>query len=447
MPAMSELSLAQAPPIDIPFRFFLTAPAFALLVALALAFSGEYALVSRWSPSVLAATHWLTLGFMTMVMIGATLQMLPVLVGAPIPQVKSVGAFVHATLTLGALLLGLFFLTGYRSAAILGGISLALAMAVFLAAVMLALYRLGLRRISGMGHSILLAIGMLALASSLGLTLLGEYAGVVNLPNAASWTDLHLGLGFGGWMSVLFAGIAFQVVPMFHVTQEYPIWMKKGLPGTLSAVLLAWALAHITWDLGMQRVLNNDLLIALFSLLLTLFILQTLRLHRLRTRRVPDITIMFWNLGLGMALLALVLMNLEASWLADRRDMLLGLLILPGAILALIQGMLYRIVPFLSWFHLQHQQLSMRRLDIRLPHVKAYIPDIWIRAQLALYAVSLALLTLALFFPGLVGYLALACFALSNLLLMLNLVGAARIFLQMRQKLTASQDVPGSPSP
>ena len=69
--SMTSLSLEQAPPISVPFRFFLSAPLFLLLAALALLAAGPDALGSRWMPALLGITHLITLGFMSMVMSGA----------------------------------------------------------------------------------------------------------------------------------------------------------------------------------------------------------------------------------------------------------------------------------------------------------------------------------------------------------------------------------------
>ncbi len=67
---------------------------------------------SRWMPSVLAATHMLTLGFMMEVMLGALIQMLPVVAGANLAKPLLLARIVHGGLTLGVLLLAAGFLLG-----------------------------------------------------------------------------------------------------------------------------------------------------------------------------------------------------------------------------------------------------------------------------------------------------------------------------------------------
>ena len=69
-PSLTGLSLKQAPPLSVPLRFFLTAPVFLLLAAMLLWHLGATVWASRWSAGVLALTHLLTLGYLSMVMLG-----------------------------------------------------------------------------------------------------------------------------------------------------------------------------------------------------------------------------------------------------------------------------------------------------------------------------------------------------------------------------------------
>ena len=106
------LSLDQAPPIGVPFAFFLAAPLFAALAGGLLLWQGEAVLVSRWTPAALAVTHLLALGFLTQIMCGALLQMLPVLAGSPVPRVVAVGRATQMLLIPGTLALCAGFLWG-----------------------------------------------------------------------------------------------------------------------------------------------------------------------------------------------------------------------------------------------------------------------------------------------------------------------------------------------
>ncbi|MDP1926723.1 MAG: hypothetical protein Q8K57_18280, partial [Thiobacillus sp.] len=122
MSLQAGLSFEQAPPFALPLRFFLTAPLFLLAAAGLIMFSPE-ALAARWTPQALALTHALTLGFLAMTMLGALLQMLPVVAGAPQPNPRLVAWLSHVALTLGSIALIGGFLTA-RSTAFGAGIVL-----------------------------------------------------------------------------------------------------------------------------------------------------------------------------------------------------------------------------------------------------------------------------------------------------------------------------------
>ena len=82
---IASLSTEQAPPISVPLRFFTAAPLFLLLAALILVSGADNPFANMRSPALLAATHCITLGFMAMVMLGAMQQILPVVIGCPMP--------------------------------------------------------------------------------------------------------------------------------------------------------------------------------------------------------------------------------------------------------------------------------------------------------------------------------------------------------------------------
>ena len=95
------MSFNALPPIDLPFRFFITAPVFVIICALLVFFAGEALWLSRWQPGMLALTHGFTLGFITMAMMGALLQLLPVIGGVGIAKPRLIVLVSHPALVLG----------------------------------------------------------------------------------------------------------------------------------------------------------------------------------------------------------------------------------------------------------------------------------------------------------------------------------------------------------
>ncbi len=108
------LSFENAPPFAAPLRFFLTAPLFSLAAGLLLAAGGPELLASRWTPGLLAATHLITVGFMLQIMLGALIQILPVVAGVNLGNPLRVARWLHAGLSAGAILLAGGLLWGRR---------------------------------------------------------------------------------------------------------------------------------------------------------------------------------------------------------------------------------------------------------------------------------------------------------------------------------------------
>ena len=380
------LRLDQAPPVTVPFAFFLAAPPFAVAAGLWLAWAGDAALAARWTPQALALTHLIALGFLTQILCGALLQLLPVLAGTPVPRVIAVGRTAQALLTTGTVLLcaGLYqggvALTG-------GALGVAAGLALLGGAVALALTR-G-RGVIDTRLAMALGLGALAITVALGLVLVAALRGWVPLTGLPGWVDLHLGWGLLGWAGLLIMGVGYQVVPMFHVTPPYPTWLRAAAVPLTAGGLVAGTVLTLTGHAA-QATWGPGLAVACFAA----FALTTLDRQRRRARPILDTTLLHWRLAMACALAAAVL------WFADGPAETIGVLLLVGVGIGLPSGMLFKIMPFLSWFHLQHRQLAARRFDLRIPHMHGFVPEARARGQFALHLAALALLVAATIAPG-----------------------------------------------
>lgn len=412
------LRLEQAPPIAVPFRFFLTAPVFLFLAALVLAWSGAEAFATRSSPAALALAHLVTLGYMGMVMVGATLQILPVLAGAPVPGVRLVGAVTHGLLVVGTVALASGFL--FAQAALLKAAAwvLGAAFAVFLLAAGAALGRAAVRSATVVG--ITLASAALAVTVVLGLTLDAMYAWGLPPPSFAI-RELHPAWGLAGWAGLLVAGVAYQVVPMFQMTPPYPPGMTRWFPAVVFGLLVAWSAA--TWHAA-DSTLSAALGIFIAGAYLV-FAITTIGLQLQRRRQVPDATLAFWQLGmacLGAACIAWGV-RLESASVPAALEVAIGILVLVGAAVSVVAGMLYKIVPFLGWFHLQAAVGPKSA-----PHVKRFLPDAAQQLHLKVHLLAIVFLLAAAWWGGPLVYVAAAALAGSALVQLRNLAVAARFY-------------------
>lgn len=418
--ALAGLSLEQAPPLSVPLRFFLTAPLFAFLAALLLLFSGPAALASRWSPALLAATHLLTLGFITMSMMATLLQMLPVLAGAAVKQPRLVAWLVHVPLSAGTLLLASGLAAGWKTGMLASLPLLAWAMLTFILVAAYSLARTTARNATI--NAMRLALGALAVTALLGLTLAAILAGHAALP-ALKLTDLHAAWGLLGWVGVLIIGVAYQVVPMFQMTPAYATRITAWLTPWFFIMLLIWSITVWRAEDIAKWVALTGLAPGLIG-----FALATLSLQRKRRRRAPDITSQFWRLGMASLLAAsgiwLAAQFIPALGAAAFYPLWLGMLWIAGFAMSVINGMLYKIVPFLVWLHLQ----SRRPARGVIPNTKEIIPDKMARRQLRAHGAALALLLCAAVLPNPLVYMAAAAWCVSSALLAWNVFSACRLY-------------------
>ncbi len=434
----SSLSLEQAPPISVPFRFFITAPIFGLLAALLLLIYGPEVLTNRWVPATLALTHLITLGFLGMIMCGAMMQMLPVLAGSPVPKVKPVATAVHGLLTLGTLALASGFLSGATGLFHFAIAALGAGFLIFIIATSIALIRI--RTPNATIHGMRLAIASLATTVILGLTVAAGFSGITSLGQLIPLTDIHLGWGILGWIGILMVGVAYQVVPMFQLTPEYPQKLTGPLSWTLFATLVIWAPLYLAWGSGSLPKWVPDTWILLAVIGYALFAGTTLWLQQKRRRRVSDITLLFWRTGMIFIVACLLL------WLCGfiptvkshpALPLLLGIWLLFGVATSVINGMLYKIIPFLAWFHLQNRQVALMSMGkVKVPNMKELMPDRLTQRQLYAHLATLLLLTLALFWPNPLAYVAGLSLGISNTLLLLNILQAGRRYQQVNQELS-----------
>ena len=399
----TNLSLEQAPPISIPLRFFLTAPLFGIAASLLLVWYGPEVLTSRWSPQALALTHLLTLGFLALVMCGALLQMLPVLAGIAVPKVVLVGSLSHILISVGTLGLVLGFLMGSQSWLKFAVVALGGGFSIYILAVMAALWRV--KTASATVTGIRMALLGLIVTIMIGIILAAGLAGWRALSFPLLYTDIHLTWSMLGWVALLLIGVSFQVVPMFQVTPEYPKWMRLWLPRSLLIGLAIWTMFYVTAVKDQTSLTWPFVSLVVLLAGYILFAVVTLSLQQRRRRKITDVTLMFWRIGIVAIPISFLV------WISGRLfpalativdlDLLLGVCMIFGSAIPLLNGMLYKIVPFLSWFHLQNRQLATMCMTVQVPNMKQFLPDKAAKRQFWIYLLALVCTLAAVFAPKL----------------------------------------------
>ena len=378
----SGLSLDQAPPEDIPFRFFLTAPVFGFLAGSLILFRGDFLFSSSWHFETIVLTHLITLGWVMMIMMGAFYQLVPVLAGGQVPWI-ALSRAVHFFMTIGILALagGLILISPLLIAVVIT--ALFLAFTIFLTQLLTALFRVKANRPVVVAMRISLI--SLALAVSLGVLELGAVTGLWPLLIERSIVkSLHVTLALSGGIGGLIVGVGFHVIPMFYLSSPFP---EKRAVWILNAGLFSLAAFSVLLliSAGSAMLFTAMLPGVAASIIFAVTVWQMLLK---RKRKVVDATLRFWQIGLLAFPLSLLCLAAQLFWPDERLPFAFGLLFVMGFAATITNGMLYKIVPFLIWFH----RFSTLVGKVKVPLLKDILPAKRTTAQL-LTAV-LALLTL-----------------------------------------------------
>ncbi len=397
------LSLDQAPPISVPFRFFLTAPIFAIIIGALIILNDANLIMNRYSDITIAIVHLFTLGILSMIIVGAMQQMMPVLAGAVIKKPILFANIVHASLSLGTILFALYFIYKIKFLLILATILLAIAFLTFFFVAIKLLFKVQFLTSTVVAMRIFTILGLITIL--LGLHLAGAHIGQNIGQNHYSFVAIHIIFGMFGFATLLIIGVSFQVIPMFYVAKDFPKFIQNKIPYLLAFSLFVYMVFEF---------LDIDITILKFFFLFIIGLFAYFGIHSLNNRKRPifDVTLLYWKLSLYSLLISLFI------WTFVKNDIsyLLSIIFALGFLYSLLQGMVYKIIPFLCWFHLTSKG------HFTVPTMRELIIESSIRLQFYIYASSLLFFILASFLSPIFLYLGAGLFIVSNILFFINIV-------------------------
>ncbi len=380
--SQNGLSLDQAPPLCVIFRFFFSGALFGLL-------SGFLILVYKTSifdPHTIGAvtfTHTLTLGVMLSFMFAALFQMLPVIAGVTLNAPVQKANWLQYPFVVGVLALLIAF--NFPDPLLFGLASFLLGGSILFITFIMLKNLLKLPHHSASSKGILAALISLAVLVILALYLTSSLAGTIDGTYYTQIKEAHYSFGLFGWIALLIISISFQVIEMFYVTPSYPSFMSRYLPMTLLGLLTITTL--ISMFAPSVWIISNLLLI----ILLSSYALLTLKRLTQKKRPLTDATVWFWRMGLSSLLLSML-----SSAITLFTDIFIlktvSYIFFSSFALSIVFAMFYKIVPFLTWFHLNsqgyftapmmheviHPKTANKHLYIHLASVITFVVSIFI---------------------------------------------------------------------
>lgn len=406
------LSLNQAPPLSVPFRFFITAPLFGILLGLVFFFFPTDLIINRYSSVAIGVIHLFTLGILSMIIFGAMQQMMPVLAGAVVKKPLLFANVVHTSLTVGTLCFSSSFIFEIKPLLHIGATLLAIAFLTFFSVSTYLLLKVKFLTSTVNAMKLFTFSGIIT--SLLGLYL--AYSHISNSIGAFHYNFMYMHILFGlfGFATILIMGVSFQVIPMFYVALDFPKFIQNKIPLFVIALLIAF---------GMFLFLGFDtyVLKLLFSVFFVLFCVHGLNSLNKRRRPVFDVTLWYWKLSLSFLLISML------NWLFVPQDsyFLLAIMFGFGFLYSLLQGMIYKIIPFLAWFHLSSKGYMI------IPTMREMIHEDMIKLHFFMHVTSLFFFLISPFISDFFIVIAALFFIISNIVFLINCITGAMKYSQI----------------
>lgn len=349
MPTTIASSLA--PPFSMVSKYFIAAVAFFVVL------TGLSALVAadihghHFQPKLLALTHIATLGWISMIIFGAMYQLVPVVLEVKLFSAKlgEIQFWLYVVGILG-LVYGFWnFNVGVHFTASASLVTLAIfifIVNIFFTMANVTKWNLtGLYLLTALVYLKITALAGLLLSVNLGFPFISR----IHL----DYLKIHAHLGFIGWVVMVIMGVGLKLIPMFGLSHGFSTTPAKvayvlvniGLLGTT----VEWLMTGPGWLLQCY--------IGLLGIGIFAFLFQLVEIFRHRMKKTLDIGMKHSAVAFGYFLLSsatgvfLAFADIGDEGLQQALVLTYGAVAIFGFFSMLIVGQMYKIVPFLVWFH------------------------------------------------------------------------------------------------
>lgn len=303
-----------------------------------------------FQPVLLGLVHLAVLGWLLPIALGALHQLVPVVFEVPVRSERlawvALGVYALGTLTF----VGHIWTFATGPGLIIGAGLLLVAILLYAANLLLTLARAATVTITG--FHVIAAILFLVLTAGLGFTLAWNLHAPFLYVDHLLWLRAHAHAGVLGFFGLLVMGVAYRLFEMFllsHGARMTAGWIALGATG------LALTATITNFIFGEARALTLASG-ALAAAGVAAFIAQVVAIYRRRARPRTDVawrhsvaSFAYLALAVGAGV-ALAMGAARPPW-QGRLELVYGLVAIVGFVGSIVLGQLYKIVPFLVWFH------------------------------------------------------------------------------------------------
>ncbi len=308
-----------------------------------------------FQPHTLAITHIMALGWGTMMILGASHQLVPVLIENKLFSNKlAYTSFIFAAFGIPLLVYG-FYVFDMGWPAQWGGQLVILAIIAYLINLAVSMMKSKHENV----HAIFVFTAALWLltTATIGLMLVYNFTNPFMSKNSLDYLPLHAHIGIVGWFLLLVIGIGSRLIPMFLISKydnKRKLWWIYGL---INGGLLTFFFIFLYTD---SKLL---LIVPLLSVAAAIVLFGNFcyMAYRQRIRKKVDEQMKVSLLSVLMMLLPLIFLVVIIGLLlrssVENINLIIsyGFIIFFGWITAIILGMTFKTLPFIVWNKVYHQ--------------------------------------------------------------------------------------------
>lgn len=338
--------------------FYLYGAVSFLIAAVLLFFSTEAFTQHYFHPDTLAITHTMALGWGTMIILGASHQLVPVLIEAKLySNFLAYLSFVLAAVGIPLLVYSFyrFQLDGLAQA---GAIMINAAIVCFLANIAASISKTKTENV----HAVFVftATAWLLITTLAGLLLVYNFSYSV-LPNdSLHYLSLHAHLGMAGWFLLLVMGVGSRLIPMFLISKYSRPKMLWIIYWLMNAALLSFVFFFFLSAAAAMYLIP----VACIVLALLLFGRYCYKAYRQRLRRQVDeqmkmSLLSVLMMGLPVVFLMVLVFVLYFASVNTKLVLAYGFVVFFGWLTAIILGMTFKTLPFIVWNKVYHHKAGL----------------------------------------------------------------------------------------
>ena len=368
---------AYAPPFKLVAKYFLAAIVSFVLLNFLLLLNYSEIVGHHFNPKILSINHVATLGWITMIIFGAMFQLVPVVLETKLfsEKLAEIQFWIYLPGVIGIVYCFWVFDTGINMT--FSAVLLNLAMFIFSFNIIITMK--SVKEWNVTAWYLAAAIFYLIVTAIAGLLLaINLWTPYVKLDHL-QYLNLHAHIAFIGWVSMVIMGVSFKLIPMFTLSHGFPLTNAKLAFWILNVGLLGISTIMHYKDTTFLYYIFTGLIV----LGIIFFLLQIRIIFKNRIRKKYDIGIKFSV----VAYLMLGLTTILGTFIAfvDYQNiinltLIYGYMIIFGYISMLIVGQMYKIVPFLVWYHKYSSKVGLEPVPMlkdmfyeKFAHIEFYL--------------------------------------------------------------------------